>query len=113
MKLAIIGGRDFKDYERLCAIMEYTQNPVTVIVSGGAAGTDSLGARWADDHGVEKEIYLPDWDGLGKRAGFVRNQQIIDAADAVLAFWDGKSKGTAHSIGLAQKQNKPLKIIKY
>ena len=113
MKLAIIGGRDFQDYERLCKVMENVKTPVTAIVSGGAVGADSLGARWADEHGIVKEIYLPDWNGLGKRAGFIRNQQIIDAADAVLAFWDKTSKGTAHSIGLAEKQNKPIKVINY
>lgn len=113
MKLAIIGGRDFDDYKRLCRVMGKVKTPVTVIVSGGALGADSLGARWADEHGIEKEIYLPDWSGLGKRAGFVRNQQIIDAADSVLAFWDKISKGTAHGIGLAKKQNKPIKVIHY
>jgi hypothetical protein len=113
MKLAIIGGRDFDDYERLCVVMKNVKSPIEAIVSGHAKGADTLAERWADDHGVEKEIYLPDWDGLGKRAGFVRNQQIIDAADAVLAFWDQKSKGTAHSIGLAKKAGKPLKIINY
>lgn len=66
MKLAIIGGRDFQDYERLCKVMENVKTPVTAIVSGGALGADSLGARWADEHGVGKEIYLPDWNGLGK-----------------------------------------------
>lgn len=86
MKIAIIGGRDFQDYDRLCKVMEAIKTPINMVISGGAIGADSLGARWADEHGVDKEIFLPDWERLGKRAGFLRNQQIIDAADGVLAF---------------------------
>lgn len=113
MKLAIIGGRDFNDYARLCRVMETAKTPITMIVSGGAIGADMLGAKWADEHDVAKEIFLPDWKNLGKKAGFIRNQQIIDNADAVLAFWNKVSKGTEHSISLANKKGLPMKIVYY
>lgn len=113
MKLAIIGGRDYQDYDRLCKIMALIKTPIELIISGGAHGADSLGARWADENGVEKLIFLPDWDRHVKRAGFLRNKDIINAADGVLAFWDGISKGTKSSIDLANKKGIPVKVINY
>ena len=56
-------------------------------------------------------IYPADWLNLGKRAGYVRNTDIVKNSDMIIAFWDGKSKGTKHTIGLAQKMGKECKII--
>jgi hypothetical protein len=84
-----------------------------VIVSGGAKGADKLGEQFADEFRFKKLIFKPDWELFGKRAGFIRNEKIIQNADVVFAFWDGKSKGTAHSISLAEDYGKELYIIKY
>lgn len=81
------------------------------IVSGGAAGVDSWAASEAAVQGVPVKVFEADWDGLGKRAGFVRNEQIVDYADAVVCFWDGESKGTRHDIDLALKHRKRLQVF--
>ena len=116
MKIAIVGGRDFNDYELLCmwacTIDEFSPMPHT-IVSGGAKGADTLGAKFADDNKLSKEIFLPNWKELGKSAGFIRNQQIVDACDIVLAFWDGKSKGTKDTINRARIAKKPTILVYY
>lgn len=73
------------------------------IVSGGARGADSLGERYAKENSIAIKRFTPDWDGLGKRAGFVRNQDMGNYADTVVAFWDGESSGTKHMIEFATK----------
>jgi hypothetical protein len=108
MKIAIIGGREYKDYDRLRRILDLY--PATVIVSGGARGADSLGARYADEKGLQKEIYEPDWDLFGKRAGFMRNTDIVENSDMIIAFWDGKSRGTKDSLNKAEKLKKTTLI---
>jgi predicted Rossmann fold nucleotide-binding protein DprA/Smf involved in DNA uptake len=111
VKLAVIGSRDFTNYLLLKAELEPFKDKIQVIISGGAKGADTLAEKFADEFGIPKLIYPADWDNLGKKAGFIRNKQIIDSCEAVVAFWDGKSKGTKHSIELAEKQGKPVKII--
>ena len=89
---------------------ECSSIPRTVI-SGGAKGADSLGEQFAKEFGYGRTIFLPQWDKYGKSAGFRRNQQIVDACDMVLAFWDGKSRGTADTILKARIAKKPTFII--
>lgn len=108
MKVAVIGGREFKDYDRVKRILDLY--PITVIVSGGAKGADSLGEKYADEKNLKKEIYHPDWDLFGKSAGFLRNTTIIENCDMVVAFWDGASKGTKDSLDKAQKLKKTTLI---
>lgn len=81
--------------------------PGTIVVSGGAPGIDSLGADCGRALALAVHEYPADWKTLGKRAGFVRNQTIVDNCDELHAWWDGKSRGTAHTIGLARKAGKP------
>lgn len=126
--LAIIGSRSFTDqlraeeaFETYCccysAHTDMFEPRFDTIVSGGAVGSDRLGATIARKWGLKLVEHKPDWNGLGKRAGFVRNEKIIADADVVLAFWgvDPKtgelSKGTQHSIGLAKKARKTTIII--
>lgn len=108
MKVAVIGGREFKDYVRLKRILDLY--PITTVVSGGANGADSLGEKYADEKGLQKEIYYPDWDLFGKSAGFIRNTTIIENCDMVVAFWDGASKGTKDSLDKAQALRKTTLI---
>jgi predicted Rossmann-fold nucleotide-binding protein len=81
-----------------------------IIVSGGARGVDSTAEKAAKENGLEVISFLPDWDKNGKSAGFLRNIQIIEEADSVVAFWDGVSLGTLHLITEATKRNKPVRI---
>jgi hypothetical protein len=112
MKLAIIGSRTFNDYALLQQSLEKYRPKITLVVSGAARGADSLGEKWATVHGIQTQIFPADWDKYGKRAGFLRNENIIKTCDCAIAFWDGMSKGTAHSISLCEKYNKPYKIVK-
>ncbi len=113
MKLAIIGSRVATDYEVLKNgfLNYFSHRDITTIVSGGARGADTLGKTLAHNLHYTYLEFLPDWDGLGKKAGFIRNEQIINACDEVLALWDGVSKGTAHSLSLAKKAKKNTVII--
>lgn len=129
MKLAIIGSRDFTDQDRadevfkthFCRWLEFTENDhqthdhfeskASEIVSGGARGADSVGASIAKKWGLKLTEYMPDWEKYGKRAGFVRNEDIIKNADMVLAFWDGESRGTGNSLSIAKRLKKPTLII--
>ena len=115
MKVAIIGSRNFNNYKKLKTILSriHSQKEIKCIVSGGAKGADSLGEQWADENRIEKLIFLPDWNKHGKQAGFIRNVDIVKNADFVIAFWDGASKGTQHSINLCKKMNKQCFVINY
>lgn len=112
MTLAIIGSCTFSDYDLLCRTMDqWFPSGVTEVVSGGARGADRLGAQWAREQDIPVREFLPDWDTHGKRAGYLRNVDIVAAADVVLAFWDAVSKGTGHSLTLAKKSKKTTLIV--
>ena len=96
MKLAIIGSRSFNDSHLLTKTLLHYIPKITMVVSGGAKGADILGEWWAKENNIETQIFYPDWDTHGKKAGFIRNQDIIKNCDACIAFWDGISKGTQH-----------------
>ena len=113
MKLAIAGSRGFDDYELLCKVLSKSNQTIDQIVSGGARGADKLGAKYARDNEIDLVEFIPDWDKHGKAAGYIRNADIVDACDCLLALWDGKSKGTMHSSGLAKKQGKKVVIFNY
>jgi hypothetical protein len=109
MKVAVIGSREFNDYERLRDTLSLF--PITKIISGGAKGADSLSERYARENGIPTEIYHAQWDLFGKKAGFLRNTTIVENSELVIAFWDGKSRGTRDSIGKASKQKKQTFIV--
>lgn len=114
-KVAIIGSRDF--YEPMA--LKYGLHTfrklydIEHIVSGGAKGADKLGEMYADKYGIKKLIFLPDWKQFGRKAGFMRNKDIIENCDVVFAFWDMKSKGTEHSVKLSHKLKKKIFIYNY
>lgn len=115
MKLAIVGSRTFNDKNFFNKMMEFLEDKyeIEAIVSGGAKGADSMGEEYADSFGIEKEIFLPDWNKYGKRAGFLRNVDIIKNCDVCVAFWDGVSHGTKHDIDLCKKYNKHCYIANF
>lgn len=111
MKLAIIGSRNFTNYKLLQEILEQYKPKITLVVSGAAKGADSLGEKWALENNIQTLIFPADWNQYGKRAGFIRNEDIIKNCDCCVAFWDGESKGTKHSLSLCKKYNKPFEIV--
>jgi len=100
MKIAVVGSREFKN---LKLVQDFVANlPAgTTIISGGARGVDTEAEVTAIAHWLPTLIFKAEWDKYGKSAGMKRNADIIAAADEVVAFWDGQSKGTAHTIQLA------------
>ena len=127
VKVAIVGSRSFtpilgnisKQHSRTRSLINaamknlYEDQPVlSKIISGGADGADKYGEAYAAWEGVETEILKPDWETHGNSAGYLRNAIIVEKADIVVAYWDGESKGTKHTIELAIKQRKPLIIIR-
>lgn len=114
-QVIIAGGRDFANYELLqnkCDQFFREKRP-TAIISGLARGADTLGTHYARERGIQVLEFPADWERLGRRAGMVRNLQMLDAADAVVAFWDGQSRGTAHMINETKKRGLPLRVVRY
>ena len=112
MKLAIVGSRDMTDMELMIDWINLTVmvfGPIECIISGGARGADTLAERYARMHGIKFIPFRPDWKKYGrKRAGLLRNHDIVGAATHVLAFPSPNGSGTQHSMSLAKKQKKPL-----
>lgn len=115
MKVIIAGGRTFNDYELLRSKLDYyLRNQTEIeIVSGTANGADKLGERYAEERGYNVKRFIPDWNHFGKRAGFIRNEDMAKYADALICFWDGKSKGTKHMIDIAQSLDLKIRIVRY
>lgn len=112
MRVAIIGSREFTDYELMEEEIGKLNLTISVIISGGARGADSLAERYAKEYSLPIIVHLPDWS-IGKHAGHIRNSLIIEDSDVVIAFWDGKSKGTLDSISKTRKYKKILHVINY
>ena len=115
MKLAIVGSRSFNDYDLLetwaDSIFYMQDTDEKFVVSGGASGADSLAEQYTNTHITTLIKFPAEWNKYGKSAGFIRNQQIVDNCDMVLAFWDGESRGTADTIAKAKKAKKPTFIV--
>lgn len=113
MKVIIAGSREGFTIEdvRIAVLNREFYGVITEVVSGAARGVDRLGEQWAKENDVPIKQFIPDWDGLGKKAGYVRNREMGDYADALIALWDGESKGTKGMIEYAQK--KGLKVYVY
>lgn len=105
MKVIIAGGRDYHNYDTLIDAIEEAQFDIKEVVSGGAKGVDALGERYAMEKNKTLHIYEADWERHGRAAGPLRNKKMAENADALIAIWDGKSKGTKNMIETAEKHN--------
>lgn len=101
MRVIIAGSRDFDNYDVLLEAIKEAQFDITVVVSGGAKGADALGERYAVEGNKPLAIYKADWKAHGRGAGPVRNKKMAENADALIAIWDGASRGTGHMIKTA------------
>jgi len=115
MKVIIAGGRDFMDFELLCSsCKDILENKnVEEIVSGCAKGADRTGEKYAELNKIPIKKFPAEWDKYGKAAGYRRNKDMAEYADALIAFWNGESKGTKHMIDLARANKLEVHIIKY
>ena len=108
MKLAVVGSRGIESFDLSPLIPPET----TEIISGGARGIDTAAARYARENGLPLREFLPEYEKYGRRAPLVRNAQIVEACDQVLAIWDGRSGGTMYTVRLAQSMGKPVRLEK-
>lgn len=123
-RVIIAGGRDFDDEDLLQDSMwqlygdsdyGYACSYLSdyVIVSGGARGADKLGEQWAKDYSFPVERYPAQWELYGKQAGHIRNHQMAEVSNVLVAFWDGQSKGTENMISTALKKGLEVHVYRY
>ena len=115
-RVIIAGSRSFSNYKLLrehcqAVLQEKMNTHHVIIVSGHARGADALGERFAKEFGLPIELYPAQWNALGKGAGMVRNAQMAKVSDALIAFWDGHSRGTEHMINFARRRGLDVTII--
>jgi predicted Rossmann fold nucleotide-binding protein DprA/Smf involved in DNA uptake len=116
MKIGVVGGRNFDNYDYFKKCMDQlisTINEEISFVSGGAKGADSMAEYYAKEIGVVCDVYKPDYSKFGRAAPMVRNGDIVNNSDMIVAFWDGISGGTKNSIDRARKQNKQVIIYRF
>ena len=116
-RVIIAGCRDFNNYELLrekCDHMLSKKKDThkVIIVSGHAAGADALGEVYALERGFDLETYPADWS-RGRMAGPLRNERMARVADALIAFWDGQSRGTVNMISLAKSKGLSVAVVRY
>lgn len=116
MNIIIAGGRDFDNYPLLktkCEnILSNLDKKDIIIFCGTAKGADTLGEWYAKENKLKIKYFKPNWN-IGKKAGILRNEEMLVDADALIAFWDGKSRGTKHMIGISVEKGIKTRIIKY
>lgn len=115
-RVIIAGSRSFSNYELLrnhCLFLlqEKMRTHRVIIVSGHAHGADTLGERFAKEQGLTVELHPAKWKALGKAACIIRNAEMARASDALIAFWDGKSRGTAHMINFARRRGLEVSVV--
>lgn len=108
MKVAVVGSRGLRAPD----LTRFLPDDTDEIISGGAVGVDTDAALYARTHGLPLTVIRPDYPRYGRRAPIMRNLQIIDAADFVLAFWDGRSRGTAFVIRRCRERGVPLRVLR-
>lgn len=114
-KVLVCGSRSITDYTLVKTFLEkelLPYSPDVLVISGCAAGPDKLALQFAEEHNLPTLEMPAGWDKYGKRAGYIRNKQMIDEnPDLVIAFWDKESKGTKNTLNLAKEKNIPTLII--
>ncbi len=111
MIFAVVGSRNFVDYDLLNKVLDEYRPFMIGIVSGGARGADTLATRYAIERGIPLVVHPADWNRHGKSAGFRRNKLIVRDADFMVAFPTKASKGTRHSIDLAREKGIGVRVI--
>lgn len=112
----VCGGREYQNYDILANTLSDIRgkHPDMTLISGGARGADSLAEIYCQTNNVKCTVLKADWAKYGKGAGAIRNTQLLNLnPDLVIAFWDGKSKGTADSIKKAKQKGIEVRIISY
>jgi hypothetical protein len=104
MKLIIAGGRNIHDYSLVLSALAESQFQPTEIVSGMALGVDTLAIQYAAENNLPLKEFHADWNQYKRAAGPIRNRQMAEYGDALIAIWDGESRGTKNMIEEATKR---------
>ena len=107
MKLLVVGSRSIENFD----LSKYISKEVSLIISGGAKGVDTLAEKYADKHGISKLILRHNYNLYGKAAPLLRNKLMVEICDSVLIVWDGKSNGTKYTIDYAKKCGKDFSLV--
>lgn len=115
IRLIVAGGRDFDDWALLRDTLDrlLRERVAVTVVAGGARGADALAARYAKARRLHLVEMPAQWEKFGRRAGFVRNEEMARVADGLVAFWDGASPGTGHMIATMQVLGKRVVTVAY
>jgi len=115
MNIAVVGSRMFNDYTLFKTSLEKILFELSVnkikFISGGAIGSDNMAEKFAQESNINIKIIEPDWKQYGKGSAIIRNRQIVQLSDVVIAFWNNESKGTLSVINFAKKMKKNLFVI--
>ena len=104
MKVIIAGGRDITDYSLVLSALAESGFIPTEIVSGMAPGVDTLAVQYAQENNLPLQQFWAEWNFYGKSAGPIRNRKMAEYGDALIAIWDGESRGTKNMIEEATKR---------
>ncbi len=112
MIYAVVGCRNYAlDYEQIAKILyNYIALGKDYIVTGDATGIDKIARRFGKENNISVGVFKANWNEYGKAAGPIRNEKLVKECNELIAFWDGKSKGTKSSIKLASEMKKPIHI---
>jgi hypothetical protein len=104
MKVIIAGGRNITDYSLLLSTIGESEFTITEVVSGMAPGVDTLAAQYATENNLPLQQFWAEWEFYGRSAGPIRNRQMANYGEALIAIWDGESRGTKNMIEEATKK---------
>ena len=114
MKVIIAGSRNFKEYQKLkteCNYFLQGQKNITIVSGDHYKGADKLGIQYANEKGFKLIKFPAEWNKFGKAAGPIRNKEMAVFADVLIAFWDGRSRGTQNMIRLANQKGLRIKVV--
>lgn len=112
MKTIIAGSRDGFILNDVYKAVNQSGFEITEVVSGTARGVDRLGEEWGEANNISIKKFPANWDSYGKRAGYMRNIQMAEYAESLVALWDGESKGTKHMIDIAKSKGLSVYVYK-
>ena len=112
MRTIIAGSRSISDYDTIVDAVHKSGFNITEVVSGAARGVDRLGEKWANRYGIPVKQFHAEWERYGKKAGYLRNEKMADYANALIAVWDGQSRGTEHMIRIARAKGLKVYIFR-